>query len=205
MRGNFDGMNSSLSARDLPEETCSHCELPIACGAGHYTIDYDVRRIVGAKVVVEQARTLAIICAKCSLEFDLTRLDVPTPDGWYSYEPLGDGYADCCSLCERMFEDDEQFQGLLIAPTELKSEEEGPTVAISVCRQCSAQRALHLAVPPLNAAPPYCYQCGAYTGYKGGIFDRPELYVAHPSAWRDAPAAKTVRLCHACVIGDCEY
>lgn len=202
-RDRFTGM---AALENHPAElTCSDCHDSIPMGSGHYEIDFDIRQMGGRSIEVEQSATTSLLCPRCSLRYDLTRLNVPTTDGWYSYEPLEDGYADCCSICERMIAVGEQFQAALILPVEIESEQDGPTVAIALCGECASQRALHLARPPNADAPPYCFQCGKYTGYTGGIFDRPELYVAHPTAWRDAAPSEVVRLCDACVLEDSQH
>jgi hypothetical protein len=195
----------TTAARHFDEETCSDCGATIRCGSGRYNVDFDHRRVRGDRIEIDHAATVVILCPRCSLRYDLTRLDVPTADGWYSHEPLSDSPTDQCVACQHTFAEGESFQAAQLAAMDMPSEADGPLVTVSLCETCARQRSLPDAVPPSNDAPPYCYQCGAYTGYTGGIFDCPVLYVAHPTAWRDAAPAKKVRLCHACVTGDCEH
>lgn len=188
------------AARRLSDESCSNCNRPVPEGAGHYRIDFDIRRIGGDTVEIEHARTMLILCAKCSLQFDLTRLDIPTHDGWYSHEPLCEdqGGIDACAVCRQRFADGERFEAAQLAAVGLPSEEDGPLVTVSLCEGCAPKRALSHAFPPGNEWPPYCYQCGKYTGYTGGMPDERRWYLAHPHAWRGSPLSETVRVCNGC-------
>jgi hypothetical protein len=179
---------------------CSHCQKPIESETPHYQIYFNVRRLHTSWIEVEYAESIHVICAKCSLGFDLTKLDVPTADGWYCFEPLGDMLTAVsqCALCRNKFLEGEQFQAALILPVNFEGEQEGPTVTISLCPSCATKRALRHASPPSNEFPPYCFQCGRYTGYTGGIEDKRRFYVAHPTVNEPDRTRETVRVCQAC-------
>src|SRR5262245_40876037 len=106
-----------MDARDIEygDDRCSECEWPIAVNALHYKIEYDLRRLYGLRIAIEHAETIATLCAKCSLKFDLTRLHVPNREGWYRDEPLGyELIGECeCALCRRQFQVGERFQSAL--------------------------------------------------------------------------------------------
>lgn len=179
---------------------CAHCELPITIGAAHYQINWELRRLIGVTIHREQSQTTLRLCARCSLGFDLTRLDIPSKDGWYSFEPLGYVLTDdnVCGLCQKEFVDGERFEATLIRPLGFAEESDEPKVVVVLCQCCTTQRALRYAEPPSNAVPPYCYQCGTYTGYNGGMSDQRKFYVAHPSITGHRLFSERVRVCPAC-------
>ncbi len=178
---------------------CSDCKEPIAANAGHYAIEFHDCRIHGDKRQVEQTESIATVCAKCSLGYDLTRLNPPNKEGYFAHEPLGLALIDerQCSLCQNELSHGDKFQAASIRPVGISKSDEA-TITISLCLVCSEKRLLRYAEPPSNACPPYCYQCGAYTGYTGGYSDQRKLYVRHPSVPAYSLPKDKIRVCEHC-------
>jgi hypothetical protein len=181
-------------------DPCSHCEAPVAPGALHYRIDYDIRRLQGSRIAIEHADTIATLCARCALQFDLTRLSVPNTEGWYCSEPLGHEPTDgcTCALCRRPFHEGELYESALIWSVKFARAKEEALLTISLCSSCAAGKVFRAAEPPSNAIPPYCYQCGRYTGYTGGMEGERKDYVAHQSVKDRNARTQKARICQAC-------
>jgi hypothetical protein len=198
-----------MSARTQPschDFSCSNCEQPIPVGKGHYQIDFDVRRMNGDQIEVLHAELIASLCMRCSLEYDLTQLDVPTDDYYYPHEPLG-GSQSCvseCGLCRRAFTNGEQFEAALIVPFDTPSERDGPTVTISLCQECGAKRALRFAEPPSSKpGSPFCYVCGKQVGFKSFFaLSDPADYTPLHHRTIELDAEGKVRLCQGCFLAD---
>lgn len=196
---------TALLKKQCQDLCCSDCKEPIAANAGHYVIEFHDCRIHGGKREVEQTESIATVCAKCSLSYDLTRLNPPNKEGYYSHEPLGFALTDKhhCSLCQNALPKDGKFQEASIRPVGISKSDEA-TITISLCPTCSEKRLLRYAEPPSNACPPCCYQCGTYTGYTGGYSDQRKFYVAHPSVKPYALPGGRVRVCEECFIEELE-
>lgn len=196
---------TALLKQQCHDLICSSCENPIPQTAHHFEIDFDIRRIQDGTIEVLRSEKVTAFCVKCSLEMDLKRLDAPNKEGWYVDEPLGYALTEewQCSHCQKTLPNGGKFQAASIRPVGLRSNDT-PTITISLCPYCAGKRILRHAFPPSNACPPYCYQCGTYTGYTGGYSDHRKFYVAHPSVKPYTLPDDRVRVCGECIFEEPE-